>query len=227
MLIPAIDLMGGKVVQLVQGRDVALEFDDVEPWVERFDGYPLVQLIDLDAAMGSGDNRALVARLAGELPCQVGGGIRSVDAALTMLDAGAQAVIVGSALVHEDGVDSDFAARLAAAAGRERLVFALDSRQGHVAVGGWQRRTSIAPSDMMQALEPWCGAFLYTNIDTEGLMQGIPLAAVRRLRATTSRRLFAAGGIATRAEIETLDEMGVDAVVGMAVYTAGSEADLP
>lgn len=226
MLIPAIDLMGGKVVQLVQGERKALEFADVEPWVERFAAYRLVQLIDLDAAMGNGDNRALVERLARRLPCQVGGGIRSADAALAMLDAGAQRVIVGSALVHDAGIDLEFAARLAAAVGRERLVFALDSRQGHVAVGGWQRRTTITPLQMLQALEPWCDAFLYTEIDSEGLMRGMPLDVVRRLRAATSRKLFAAGGITTRREIALLDDLGVDAVVGMALYTAGSEAGL-
>ena len=227
MLIPAIDLMGGKVVQLVQGRDVALEYDDVEPWAERFASYPLVQLIDLDAALGTGDNRKLITRIARELPCQVGGGIRSVDAALDMLEAGAERVIVGSALVCDAGIDFTFAARLAAAVGRERLVFALDSKLGHVTVGGWQQPTTITPLGMMQALVPWCGAFLYTNVDSEGLMEGIPLETVRCLRAATARRLFAAGGITTRSEIETLDRMGVDAIVGMALYTAGSEAALP
>jgi len=226
VLIPAIDLMGGKVVQLVQGRDVALEYDDAEPWIERFAAYPLVQLIDLDAALGTGDNRALITRIARELPCQVGGGIRSVDAALDMLAAGAERVIIGSALVRDEGIDLDFAARLSRAVGLERLVFALDSRRGYVNVCGWQRPTRITPVRMMQALEPWCGAFLYTNVDTEGLMEGIPLATVRRLRAATSRRLFAAGGITTRDEIALLDMIGVDAIVGMALYAAGSESEL-
>jgi len=176
--------------------------------------------------MGSGDNGALVARIAKQLPCQVGGGIRSVDAALAMLEAGAERVIVGSALVRDEAVDLAFAARLVGAVGLERLVFALDSREGHVSVSGWQQPTEITPLRMMRVLEPWCGAFLYTNVDTEGLMQGLPLEVVRRLRASTRRRLFAAGGITTRSEIETLDGLGVDAIVGMALYSAGSESGL-
>ena len=143
MLIPAIDLMGGKVVQLVQGRDKALEFDDVDAWAERFAAYPLTQVIDLDAAMVRGNNCSLVERLAQRLTCQVGGGIRSIDAARSMLDAGAQRVIVGSALVRAGKIDTDFAAQLASAVGRQRLVFAVDCRGGRVAVaaGGVARRS--------------------------------------------------------------------------------------
>ena len=145
---------------------------------------------------------------------------------LAMLEAGAERVIVGSALVRDEAVDLAFAARLVGAVGLERLVFALDSREGHVSVSGWQQPTEITPLRMMRVLEPWCGAFLYTNVDTEGLMQGLPLEVVRRLRASTRRRLFAAGGITTRSEIETLDGLGVDAIVGMALYSAGSESGL-
>lgn len=227
MLIPAIDLMGGKVVQLVHGRDKALEFDDVDTWAERFAAYPLTQVIDLDAAMHRGNNRWLVEHLAQRLSCQVGGGIRSIDAAVSMLDAGAQRVIVGSALVRASKIDTDFAAHLASAVGREHLVFAVDCTGGRVAIGGWRRRTPLTPIQMIQTLEPWCHAFLYTHIDTEGLMQGIPLEAVRRLRTATTRRLIAAGGIASREEIAVLDAMGVDAVVGMAIYTATLESDAP
>ncbi len=223
MLIPAIDLMGGKVVQLVHGRDKALEFDDVDVWVERFAGYPLVQLIDLDAALRSGGNQALVARVARRLPCQVGGGIHSIAAAAATLEAGAERVIVGSALVRQGEADTGFARRLAAAVGRARLVFAVDSSEGWVAIGGWRRRTALTPLDMVRTLEPWCEAFLYTHIDTEGLMQGIPWEVVHGLRRATTRRLFAAGGIASDGEVAALDAIGVDAVVGMAVYTGAVE----
>jgi phosphoribosylformimino-5-aminoimidazole carboxamide ribotide isomerase len=219
VLIPSIDLMGGKIVQLIQGSKKALETTDFEAWIERFSRYPLVQLIDLDAAMGKGSNRAQVEHFATRLPCQVGGGIRSFEVAEDMLRAGARRIIIGSALVRDGQINNRFAEELAQRLGRDRLVFAVDSRGGKVAVGGWKQATDISPGEMMQALNPWCAAFLYTHIDTEGLMQGIPLEVVADLRQRTTRQLIVAGGITNTAEIELLDGMGVDAVVGMAIYT--------
>jgi phosphoribosylformimino-5-aminoimidazole carboxamide ribotide isomerase len=218
MLIPSIDLMGGKIVQLVQGRKKALEFDDSAAWVKRFSKYPAVQLIDLDAAIGTGDNRELVGEFARQLPCQVGGGIRSVEAAEAALRAGARRAIVGSALFADGKLDSDFAARMAGAVGAERLVFALDAIGGRVAIHGWRTVTDVSPLEMIRALEPWCGGFLYTHVDTEGLMQGFPQDAIRPLRDATTRQLIAAGGIREQKEIDELHAMGVDAVVGMAIY---------
>lgn len=218
MLIPSIDLMGGKIVQLVQGRKKALEFDDFGEWVRRFAKYPVVQLIDLDAAIGTGDNKELVAELARQLPCQVGGGIRSVEAAEGALRSGVRRVIVGSALFAGGRLDSDFAARMAAAVGAERLVFALDAIGGRVAIHGWRTVTEVSPLQMIRALEPWCGGFLYTHVDTEGLLQGFPQEVIRPLREATARQLIAAGGIREQTEIDELDAMGVDAVVGMAIY---------
>jgi len=219
MLIPSIDLMGGKIVQLIQGSKKALETTDFEAWIERFSPYPLVQLIDLDAAMGKGSNRALVEQFAVRLPCQVGGGIRSIGSAEDMLRSGARRVIIGSALVRDRQIDKAFAEELARRLDRDRLVFAVDSRGGKVAIGGWKQATELSPIEMMQALEPWCAAFLYTHIDTEGLMQGIPFDVVRELRRATTCQLIVAGGISSTAEIEQLDALGVDAVVGMAIYT--------
>jgi len=219
MLIPSIDLMGGKIVQLVQGETKALEFDDFATWVERFSRYPLVQLVDLDAAMGTGSNRQLIAEFCRKLACQVGGGIRSAVEAGKMLDCGAKKVIVGSALIKDGAVDAVFAKDLSDQFGNERLVFAIDTRRGRVAIHGWKTLTDIVPADMMLQLEPFCWTFLYTHIDTEGLMQGIRLETVRQLRQMTSRRLIAAGGISSIAEIDELDRMGVDAVVGMAIYS--------
>ena len=218
MLIPSIDLMGGKIVQLVQGRKKALEFDDFAAWVDRFSKYPLVQLIDLDAAIGTGNNAELVRELAQQLPCQVGGGIRTVEAAQAALAAGAQRVILGSALFAENKLDLGFAKRLAEAVAPSRLVFALDAVGGHVAIHGWRKVTAVAPLEMVQALEPWCEAFLYTHVETEGLLGGFPRQVIRPLRQATARQLIAAGGIRTQAEIDELDAMGVDAVVGMAIY---------
>jgi phosphoribosylformimino-5-aminoimidazole carboxamide ribotide isomerase len=227
MLIPSIDLMCGKIVQLVQGEHKALEFDDFEDWIARFSTFPLVQLIDLDAAMGKGDNRGLVRQFAARLPCQVGGGLRTIQSAEEMLATGARRVIVGSALIHESAPDANFAEQLARATGSERLVFAIDAKHGKVAIRGWRELTETTPLEMMSALEPWCGAFLYTHIDTEGLMQGIPFDPIRRLRNGTQKQLIAAGGITTQDEIDHLHAINVDAVVGMAIYTGTLKLDVP
>jgi phosphoribosylformimino-5-aminoimidazole carboxamide ribotide isomerase len=219
MLIPSIDLMGGKIVQLIQGEHKALEFNDFAPWVERFSRFPLVQLIDLDAALGRGSNRALVQQLCRQLPCQVGGGVRNLQVAEQLLAEGARRLIIGSALFDASGLNTDFARELDQAVGRERLVFALDSKNGRVVTHGWKTDTDIIAREAIAALEPWCGAFLYTHVDTEGLMQGIPMDIVRNLRRATSRQLIVAGGIASMEEVENLNLMQVDAVLGMAIYT--------
>lgn len=219
MLIPSIDLMGGKIVQLVQGDKKALEFDNFEEWIARFASFPLVQLIDLDAAIGRESNAGLIEFFVKRLPCQVGGGIRSIEKARQMLDAGAQRVILGSTLIQDGAINVAFAKQLAAELGPEKLVFAIDARGGKVAIRGWKEITSISPLQMVRSLEAFCCAFLYTHIDTEGLMVGLPLEPVRELRAATRLQLIAAGGITTHAEIEQLHQMGVEAVVGMALYS--------
>ena len=220
MLIPSIDLMGGKIVQLVQGEKKALEFDDFEPWLERFARYPLIQIIDLDAAMGQGDNRQLVRSILRRLPCQVGGGIRSAERAQEMLADGALRVIIGSSdgNIKDGSIQTAFAERLAGDLGADKLIFAVDSKGGKVAIRGWRQLTEIPPANMMSTLEPWCGGFLYTHIDTEGLLLGMPLDVVSELRSLTGKRLIVAGGIRTQEEVDRLDAMDVDAVVGMAIY---------
>lgn len=219
MLIPSIDLMGGKIVQLVQGERKALEFDHFEPWIERFSKFPLVQLIDLDAAMRQGSNRNLIALFASRLPVQVGGGIRTVADAETVLASGARGVIIGSALIKEGRPDVDLARNLSDAVGEDKLVFSVDSRGGKVSVAGWKEATTLTPAQMMRDLEPYCSAFLYTHIDTEGLMGGFPLDLADELRRLTQRRLIVAGGVTTQEEVDRLDAIGADAVVGMAIYT--------
>jgi phosphoribosylformimino-5-aminoimidazole carboxamide ribotide isomerase len=219
MLIPAIDIRGGAVVQLVQGERLAIRDEDVFAWVRRFERFPRVQVIDLDAAMGQGDNLALITSIAARLPCSVGGGIRGVERARRVLEAGAQQVIVGSALFAEAGVDIGFASALAEAVGIDRIVGAVDSRGGRVVVHGWKAATGLTPVEAVRLLEPYCGRFLYTHVDREGLMQGTDLEAIREVQAATIRPLTAAGGITTREEVDELDRLGIDAVVGMAVYT--------
>jgi phosphoribosylformimino-5-aminoimidazole carboxamide ribotide isomerase len=219
MLIPSIDLMGGKVVQLVQGAKKALEFDNYDYWVERFLPYPMVQLIDLDAAMGQGDNTKLIEYFGERLPCQIGGGIRTVESVQRTLRYGAKKVIVGSALMRDGQVDLKMAEAMAHAAASARLIFAVDSRGGRVAIKGWKEATQLTPEQMIHDTEAYCGGFLYTHIDTEGTMSGIPLDTIRLLRNSTRRKLIAAGGIRSMDEVHELDRMGVDAVVGMALYT--------
>jgi len=219
VLIPSIDLMGGKIVQLVQGEKKALEFDDFDYWIERFAKYPVVQVIDLDAARGSGNNRATVKHIVRQLSCQVGGGIRSLESAREILEAGARRVILGSSLLKDGKINTEYAAVLANSLGAEALVFALDSRGGRVAVEGWRRETAVTAFEMIRELESFCGTFLYTHIDTEGLMGGIPMEIVTKIRKATTRRLVVAGGIRTQDEIDRLDALGMDAVVGMALYS--------
>ena len=221
MLIPSIDLMGGKIVKLVQGEKKALEFDDFDYWIERFSQYPLVQVIDLDAARGTGNNRAIVAQIVQRLKCQVGGGIRNVETARELLEAGARRVIFGSVLLKDGKINNEYAATLATSLGSAALVFAIDSRGGKVAIDGWRKETTVTAFEMIRELEPFCETFLYTHIDTEGLMTGIPVDAVSAIRQATSRRLVVAGGIKTQQEIDSLDALGMDAVVGMALYSGG------
>ena len=223
MLIPSIDLLGGRIVQLVQGEKLRLAFDDFEYWIEKFSRFPLVQLIDLDAAMRQGDNSALVEQIAKRLPCQAGGGIHSIDRARRVLSAGAKRVIIGSALFSEEAgcatVNTAFAGELANAVGREQIVAGIDTKSNRIAVKGWKAQLALTPDHAIPQLEPWCDAFLYTHVDGEGLLQGFPIDVAMRLRTLTQRQLIVAGGIRTQQEIDSLHAIGADAVVGMAIYT--------
>jgi phosphoribosylformimino-5-aminoimidazole carboxamide ribotide isomerase len=227
MLIPAIDLKDGAVVQLVQGERLAIRDDDVFRWVKRFERFPKVQVIDLDAAMGRGDNLEIVRKIAGALTCRVGGGIRTVERALDILGAGAKAVIAGSALFKDGRPDLEFAKRMADAIGAEQLIAAVDSRGGQVVVNGWKTALPVTAVEAVQALEPYCGEFLYTYVDAEGLMKGTNIPAILEVRRATTKRVTAAGGITTREEIDALHANGVDSVVGMAVYTGTLKIDGP
>jgi phosphoribosylformimino-5-aminoimidazole carboxamide ribotide isomerase len=228
MLIPSIDLKRGQVVQLVQGERLAVASDDLDGWIAKFARFPKVQLIDLDAAMSVGHNDDLVRRVAARLPCRVGGGIRSVGRAQDLIEAGAKAVIVGSAFFDARGgrtpdgpplVKLDFARALAETIAPDRVIAAVDSRGGKVVIHGWKTTLPIEATQAVEMLDPYVGEFLYTHVDTEGLLQGTDMDAIKAVRRTTVRRVTAAGGITTRDEIDALHQMGVDAVVGMAIYT--------
>ena len=223
MLIPSIDLKDNQVVQLIQGERPAIASDDIEAWVRKFKKFPRIQLIDLDAAMDSGNNDKLVRSITSRLPCRVGGGIRTVARAQDMIDIGATAVIVGSSFFHNGRPNIQFAKELASAIGQEKIIGAVDSRYGHVVIKGWKESTPLTAIEAVNALEPYCGEFLYTHVDKESLMQGTDIESVMAIRRVTSRRLTAAGGITTQKEIDQLDAAKVDAVVGMAIYTGRLE----
>jgi phosphoribosylformimino-5-aminoimidazole carboxamide ribotide isomerase len=219
VLIPSIDLQGGRIVQLVQGERLAIATDDFDGWIARFSRFPKVQLIDLDAAKNAGENRALVSGICARLPCRVGGGIRSVERAVSALDAGARKVIVGSALFRGGTVDLALAAALAETVSEDRLIAAVDARGGRVAIDGWRTQLDLTPVQAIALLEPFFGEFLFTNVDVEGLMQGLDREAIRAVRDATGRQITAAGGVTTEDDVAWLDGLGVDAVAGMAIYT--------
>jgi len=213
VIIPCIDLMDGKVVQLVQGRDKALEGDAPLEMLRKFAAFPEIQVIDLDAAMGRGENSGLVELVAARAKCRVGGGVRNAERARKLVDGGAYRVIVGTAAF------TPALEEIAAAVGRERVVVALDSKDGRVVVKGWKEATDFTAEEVIGRLEKHCGGFLCTYVDKEGMMQGTDLEWFRRLRASTKHELTAAGGITTMDEIRELTAMGIHCAVGMAVYT--------
>ena len=219
MLIPSIDLQGGRIVQLVQGERLAVETNDFDGWIERFARFPKVQLIDLDAAKNAGDNAALVASICRRLPCRVGGGIRTVARAESVLNGGALKVIVGSSLFRGGEPDLTFATGLAEAVSPARLIAAVDAKGGHVVIDGWRTALAITPAEAIRALEPFFDEFLFTNVDVEGLMRGLDRPAIEAVRSATAKPVTVAGGVTTEEDIAWLDSIGADAVAGMAIYT--------
>ena len=219
MIIPCIDLMGGKVVQLVQGREKALEADSPQEMLRKFAGFPEIQVIDLDAAMGRGSNDELVRLAASRAKARVGGGIRTVERAQSLMVQGAHRVIVGTSAFSSNGVRHDFLASLRDAVGSGRIVIALDSKGGRIVVRGWQESTNLSAEAVLHELEPYCSGFLCTYVDKEGMLQGTDLEWFRRLRAATSLELTAAGGITTMDDVRALLGMGIHAALGMAIYT--------
>jgi phosphoribosylformimino-5-aminoimidazole carboxamide ribotide isomerase len=224
LLIPCIDLQRGQAVQLVHGRRRELAVGDVLGLLKRFASYPWLHVIDLDAAMSRGSNARLVkalcatARSEHGIKVRVGGGIRTVARAAQLTDLGADEIIVGSAVFDGPAINRRFLERLAARVSPARIVIALDTFQGRVTVHGWRRGLRIAPEQVMGELEPYCVRFLCTDVDREGTMSGANLAYFRKLRRATTHPVIAAGGITTKREVATLERIGMDAAVGMAMY---------
>jgi len=227
MIIPCIDLQGGKAVQLVRGRRRALAMDDVLGLLERFRGYPILHVIDLDAAMRKGSNARWIQRLCrkAQRKVRVGGGIRTVDRAAKILSWGAEKIIVGSAAFRNGRVDHGFLRRLARRVGRRRVIVALDTEGGRIVVRGWRERLMLRPAEVIPELEPYCSGFLSTFVDNEGTMKGTDLAWFRGLRRLTALPITAAGGIRSQREVRALEKIGMHAAVGMAIYTGKLAAD--
>jgi phosphoribosylformimino-5-aminoimidazole carboxamide ribotide isomerase len=221
MIVPCIDLMDGKIVQLIQGREKALEVTDPDEMLRQFAGFGEIQVIDLDAALGRGSNDELVRYLSARANCRVGGGVRSAERARALIGQGASKVIVGTAAFTSTGIDEAFLRTLE----RERTIIALDSKGGRIVVKGWRQSTPFTAEEVLARLEPYCSGFLCTYVDKEGMMQGTDLEWFRRLRAATSLELTAAGGITTLDEVRALIGMNVRAALGMAIYTGRLRLD--
>jgi phosphoribosylformimino-5-aminoimidazole carboxamide ribotide isomerase len=211
--------MDGKVVQLVQGREKALEGDTPAAMLQKFSAFPVIQVIDLDAAIGKGANEDIVQWLASHARTRVGGGVRTPEKAARLIEIGAEKVIVGTAAFTSSGPNSAFLEELNKAVPKEKILLALDSKGGRIVVKGWRESLDITAEDVIRQLEPYCGGFLCTYVDKEGMMQGTDLDWFRRLRNATSLEITAAGGVTTYEDAEALLEMNVHAALGMAIYT--------
>jgi len=224
VLIPCIDLQDGQAVQLVHGRKRELAVADVFGLLKKFKEYPWLHVIDLDAAMGKGQNDEIVRKLCDiarrdfSIKVRVGGGIRTVSRAEEIVAWGASQVIVGSAAFRNGKVNAGFLQRIAKKVRRAQIILALDTARGHITIHGWRTRIALQAEGVMTQLEPFCAGFLCTDVDREGTMTGANLEWFRKLRNVTSHPIIAAGGIKTRREIAALEKMGMDAAVGMAMY---------
>jgi phosphoribosylformimino-5-aminoimidazole carboxamide ribotide isomerase len=218
MIIPCIDLMDGKVVQLVQGREKVLE-RSADEMLAQFEGFDQIQVIDLDSAMGRGSNGSLVEYLAQRATVRAGGGVRTVKRAAELLEQGAYRIIIGTAAFSPQGVNEPFLEELVAAVGSERITIALDSCHGHVVVNGWKEETAWTARDLIGRFTRYCSGFLCTYVDKEGLMQGTDLDWFASLRHMTSHELIAAGGITTFEDVQALTALNIHCAIGMSIYT--------
>ena len=209
MIIPSIDLMNGKAVQLRQGKEKVLERKNVLGLAKEFSKYGEVAVIDLDAAMGKGSNLELIKKICKIADCRVGGGIRTIEKANELLQAGAKKIIIGTKATPE------FLKQLP----KDRVIAAVDTKDGYVVTKGWTNKTKEKPEELIKKLEPYCSGFLFTNVDKEGLMQGIDFGIVKKLKAITKNNLTVAGGISSIEEVKKLEGLGVDSQLGMALYT--------
>lgn len=219
IVVPCIDIQGGEVVQLVQGQERALVGPDPLEMLQRFEGFPEVQVIDLDAAMGKGDNTEIIEMIAMRAVCRVGGGVRTPEHARKLVDLGAHRVIIGTAAFGPNFSE------IVDAVGKDRIMVALDSKAGSVVVNGWATSVNASTEELLPRFVDQCSGFLCTYVDKEGMMQGTDLSWFRRLRTLTSLPITAAGGITTLSEVSALLNIDIDAAIGMAVYTGALSLD--
>lgn len=215
MIIPSIDIMNGKAVQLKQGKKKVLERENVTELAKDFKKYGEIAVIDLDSTLGKGDNLDMIKKLCKIADCRVGGGIRSIEKAEKILSYGAKKIIIGTR------ADPEFLSKL----DKEKIIVAVDSKSGKVVNRGWTSITKKTPRELIIKLEEYCSGFLFTNVDVEGLMQGLDFEIVKNLKKSTKKNLTVAGGITSIDDIIELEKIGVDCQIGMAIYTGKINLD--
>ncbi len=219
MIIPSIDLMNGKAVQLVRGIEKKLERENILELAKSFSRFGEIAVIDLDAAMGNGNNREWIKKLAKEFPVRVGGGLRTVDEALEILRAGAEKVIIGSAAIAEKSLNEEFLNALIRRAGKQNIILAMDVVNDQIATRGWKEKTEISIWDVLEKAARYTTELLVTDVDQEGTMQGIRKNFYRKLAQTTSLKITAAGGTGKLEDIAFLAGLGMNVQLGMSIYT--------
>lgn len=209
MIVPSIDIMNGKAVQLVQGRRKVLERSDVLELARKFGRYGEIAVIDLDAALGKGSNLELIKEICKLADCRVGGGIRTTERAEEVLRAGAKKIIIGTKATP------DFLSKLP----KDRIIVAVDAKDEYVMNRGWRKQTEKKPQELVTELEDYCSSFLFTDIGIEGSMKGCDFEKIEKLGKLTDKKITAAGGISSVGEIKRLDDLGFDSQLGMSIYT--------
>jgi len=219
MIIPSIDISKGKAVQLRQGKDKILEMDHPEILANEFSRFSEIAVIDLDAALNRGNNKETIKKICQKAPCRIGGGIRSVANALEAVLIGAEKVIVGTAAFTGKSINHEFLEALASAIGKNRVIVALDFRDGKIVTHGWTRDTDKKILPLIKKVEPYVSEILVTNVEKEGMLQGTDMKTFRSIRKKTDIPITAAGGICTLVEIEELSRIDINCQLGLCIYT--------
>lgn len=207
MIIPSIDIMDGKVVQLRQGMHKVYETQELDKIIKKFRIFPQINVIDLDAAMDKGSNKELIKKLCKKITCNVGGGIRSIEIAKEYLSSGANSIIIGT------NATKNFLKNFS----KKKVIVALDTKDGKIAVHGWKELKQYNIYEKMKELENYCNKFLVTNVNVEGLNSGTDLKFFESLKGQTKNDIIVAGGITTIEEIKHIHSLGFDQVLGMAI----------